>query len=77
MATLTISKKITKGEELVIMPRKEYEEFLKLRKVVPLVELTPSQKRDLKQARKEYARGEYFTLDQLKNELGITHKKAC
>jgi len=75
MATLTISKKITKGEELVIIPRKEYEKFLELRKAIPLVELTPSQKRDLKQARKEYARGEYLALDQLENELGITSKK--
>jgi len=28
MATLTIPKKITKGEELVVIPRKEYEKLL-------------------------------------------------
>ncbi|MBI2888336.1 MAG: hypothetical protein HYY10_00240 [Candidatus Liptonbacteria bacterium] len=28
MATVTISKKITKGEELVVLTRKEYEKFL-------------------------------------------------
>ena len=77
MTTITIPKKLTKGAELVVIPRKEYEEFLKLRKVIPLVELTPSQKRDLEQARKEFARGEYITLKQLENELGITSKKAC
>jgi len=29
MSTITIPKKITKGEELIILPRKEYEELLK------------------------------------------------
>lgn len=31
MATITIPKQITKGEELIIIPRKEYEEFLELK----------------------------------------------
>lgn len=30
MATITIPKKITKGEELVVIPRREYEKFLSL-----------------------------------------------
>jgi len=76
MATITIPKKLTKGEELVVIPRKDYEEFLRLRKVIPLVKLTPSQKRDLEQSRKEFSRGEYITLKQLENELGIASKKA-
>ncbi|MEK7117584.1 MAG: hypothetical protein AAB861_02305 [Patescibacteria group bacterium] len=28
MATITINKSVTKGEELVIIPRKEYEELV-------------------------------------------------
>jgi len=32
MSTVTIPKKITKGEELVVIPRKEYERFLGLEK---------------------------------------------
>ncbi len=74
MTTVTIPHKL-KEDDLIAIPRKEYEEFLELRKAIPLVELTPSEKRDLKRARKEYARGEYLTLDQLENELGITPKK--
>lgn len=31
MTTITIPKNLTKGEELVILPRKEYEEFLELK----------------------------------------------
>jgi len=29
MSTVTIPKKITKGEELIILPRREYEKLLK------------------------------------------------
>jgi len=28
MATTTIPKKVTKGEELIVIPRREYEKFL-------------------------------------------------
>lgn len=70
MPIITLPKKVKKGEELVAIPRKEYEEFLRLRKYIPTVKLTPAQKRDLAQARREYQRGEYFTLSQLGRELG-------
>jgi hypothetical protein len=32
MTTITIPKTVTKGEELVVIPRKDYEEFLRLKK---------------------------------------------
>lgn len=32
MVTITIPKKLTKGEELVVIPRKEYEEVLRILK---------------------------------------------
>lgn len=35
MDTLTIPKKLTKGEELVVIPRKEYEAFLRSQKKHP------------------------------------------
>ena len=75
MATITIPRKFIKNDDLVIIPRKKYEGFLKLRKARPLVKLTSSQKRDLEQARKEFSHGEYITLKQLENELGIASKK--
>ena len=34
MSTITIPQKITKGEELVVLPRREYEEFLRISKVI-------------------------------------------
>lgn len=70
MNTITISKKITKGEELIVIPRKEYEALLWLRKDR---EFTPTsaQKLALKDARKNRAQGKYLTVDELKQKLDI------
>jgi hypothetical protein len=35
MVTITIPKELTKKGELVIIPRKEYEEFLRISKIIP------------------------------------------
>lgn len=75
MNTVTIPKRITRGEELVVIPRKEYEEYLQLRKIIPVVKMTPAQRRDLEQARKDYKQGKYITLEQLEHELGIAPKE--
>ncbi|KKS38996.1 MAG: hypothetical protein A3G49_02820 [Candidatus Sungbacteria bacterium RIFCSPLOWO2_12_FULL_41_11] len=34
MNTLTIPKTLTRGEELIVIPRKEYEEFLRSKNVI-------------------------------------------
>lgn len=71
MTTITIPKKITKGEELVIIPKKEYEEFSSWRKMVKIFIPTEVQKRDLKKAREDYKKGNYFKIDELKRKLEI------
>jgi len=68
MSTVTIPKKMTKGEELVVIPLKEYEALLwqkKVREFMP----TSVQKRALKEARKNRAQGKYFTINELKRKL--------
>ena len=72
---ITIPKELAKKGDLVIIPRKEYEGLVLRQKIVPVVKMTSAEKRDLKEARKEFARGEYVTLEQLENELGITPQK--
>ena len=68
MATVTIPKEITQGAELVVVPRTEYDTFLRWRRLAAKTFTpTPAQRRDLARARKEFARGEYVRLD----ELGI------
>jgi len=75
MNMITIPKEFTRKGDLVVISREEYEEFLRLRKLIPLVKLTAAQKRDLERARREYKKGEYIALSQLEGELGITPKK--
>ena len=77
MATATISKRITKGEELIIIPRREYEEFLELKRAIPVVSLTLSDKRALKKAREEYKQGKCLSWDKVKNELVNRNHKKC
>jgi len=71
MTTITIPKKITKGEELVIVPRKEYEEFSRWRKAIKIFTPTKNQKEDLKKARQDYKKGNYLTINELKQKLEI------
>lgn len=77
MATITFSAKLTKeNEDFVAIPRKEYEEFLRLRlSKIPEVELTPAQKRHIEEARKEMAKGNFLTLDELKQKLGLSGRR--
>ncbi len=72
MVTVTIPKKLAKQGDLVVVPRKEYEELLRLRsKVIPEVPLTAVQKQKLRAARKRLAQSEFLSLDELRKKLGI------
>lgn len=75
MSSITIPRKVTKGEELVVIPRKVYEEYLQLRKSVPVIRMTSVEKREWEKAKKDYNRGEYVTLAELERELDITRKR--
>lgn len=71
MATITIPKKITKGTDLVVIPRQEYERLLATR-LTPEFRPTTTEKRDLMRARKNRAQGNFLTIDELKHKLGFT-----
>ena len=72
---VTIPKELAKQGDLVVIPRKEYEGLVRRQKIVPVMKMNAAQKRDLEEARREYARSEYVTLEQLEDELGITPQK--
>lgn len=69
--TITIPKTLARKGELILVPRKEYEELLRQKKI-PIVSLTSTEQRDLESARRELKRGEYTILKELENELGVT-----
>ncbi len=72
MTTITIPKKITKGEELIAVPREEYEAFVRFHlKEDKGLELTAVQRKRLKKSRENLAKNAYFTLYELKQKLGI------
>lgn len=67
---IAIPRELSRQGELVIIPRSDYEDFLRLKKVIPLVKLTPSEKKAMQSGRKQIQEGKYITFKQLKNELG-------
>lgn len=74
MATITIPKELTKKSDLILIPRKEYEEFYQWKEVVKLFKIfipTLPQKRDLKRAREDYKQKKIITLNDLKRRLEI------
>jgi hypothetical protein len=75
MTTITIPKKFSQKGDLVVIPRKEYEQLLKRQRVIPVAKLTPAEKRALEQGRKEIATGNYVTLETLEHELGTASRK--
>ncbi len=74
MVAVTIPRELTKKGDLVVIPRKEYEEFLKFRlRKVKEVKMTAAQKRALQRARRNLARGNYLTIHELRQKLGIAN----
>ncbi len=74
MNTITIPRNLIKNDDLVIIPRKEYEEFYQWKEVARLFKTftpTVAEKRDLKRAREDYKQKKYLTLDELKHKLAI------
>lgn len=75
MATITIPKNLIKNDDLVIIPRKEYEEFYQWKETAKSFKTfipTVAQKKDLARARKNRAQGNFLTINELKRKLGFT-----
>lgn len=64
---MTIPKTFGARDDLIVIPRKEYDS-LKAR-VVPEYMPTPTERRAILRARKEYRAGKTISLAQLKREL--------
>lgn len=67
---LTIPKRLAKKGDLVIIPRAQYEEFLSLKRIIPLIKLNKTEKRRVEEGRKQVRKGQFLSLNELKNELG-------
>jgi len=71
MNTVTIPKKLANKDDLVVIPRKEYEALLALKKIK---EFTPTtaQKRALAEAENNLKKGKTLSYDELVEKLGFT-----
>ena len=68
---------IKKGREFILMPKGNYKAFfeVEIKKIIPIVQATVSEKRAIERSRRELAKGEYITLDELERELALNHTK--
>ncbi|MEK7561171.1 MAG: hypothetical protein AAB539_04440 [Patescibacteria group bacterium] len=71
MNTVTVPKRVTRHEELVVLSRREYEK-LRAAVVIPEFEPTAAEKKDLVRARKNRKAGKFLTFHELKQKLGFT-----
>ena len=70
MPTLTIPRELVRSGELILIPRKEYDELLHFRmSSIREVDMTLAQKRALIRARKNLAAGEFLTPHELRQKL--------
>jgi len=69
MEKVIIPKELAKKGGLVVIPRSEYEEYLRLKKIVQVIKASRSEKKAIKEGRKEIREGKYLTLQQLRDEL--------
>lgn len=69
-AVITIPKELAEKGELVLIPRVDYEEFLRLKKIIPGFKPSASEKRAIKDARKELRKGQYLTIKQFQHAMG-------
>jgi hypothetical protein len=69
MTTITIPKNFISNDDLVIMPRKQYESLLSLFPIKKEVILSLSQKNRLQSARKNLKSGKFLTINELRKKL--------
>lgn len=72
MPLLTIPKTLIKEGDLIIIPRKEYESLLELKKIKEFMP-TPAQKRALARAEKNLKRGKTLSYNEFTKKLGFTN----
>ncbi|MDO8574141.1 MAG: hypothetical protein Q7R86_00770 [bacterium] len=71
MVNVTIPKKLAQKGDLVVIPRREYESLVRLRKMKKFSP-TVTQKRALIRAEANLKKGKTLSFDELSRKLGLT-----
>ena len=69
---ITIPRKLIQNDDLVVLPRKVYEKLLATRSI-PEFRPATAEKKDLVRARRNRAKGNFLTINELKHKLGIAN----
>ncbi|PIU98231.1 hypothetical protein COS61_02490 [Candidatus Wolfebacteria bacterium CG03_land_8_20_14_0_80_40_12] len=69
MAAITIPKKLIKDDDLIILPRKEYEQLFRFWANAESV--SQRTKKSIEKGFKEITEGNFLTSNQLKDALGL------
>jgi len=74
MAVITIPKELARKEDLVVIPRSEYEEFLALKRVIPSVKPTKAELKIIRRGEREFREGKYVEWGEIKRGLARRRK---
>lgn len=69
MNIITIPKKLAQKGDLVVIPRKEYEELIILRALIPVEEPSREEMRMIRRGEKEIREGKYTPWSKIRHEL--------
>lgn len=69
MTTITIPRRLVKKDDLVIVPRREYEKLSRFWNGA--VKMTAREKRAVERGLREIKQGKFFTSRELRHELGL------
>ncbi|MEK7568911.1 MAG: hypothetical protein AAB497_02260 [Patescibacteria group bacterium] len=69
MNMITIPRNLIKNDDLVVIPRKEYNNLLELKKIIPIVNATKKEIVAIRRGEKEIKKGEFVLWNKLKYDL--------
>ncbi len=79
MSTITIPKEAKKAEKLVAIPKADYDlirSFISGKNRIRTYKPTVVERKAIREGRKQFARGNFVTLQELKNELDRHYRRS-
>lgn len=74
--TINISKTLLSQSDLIAIPRKDYEEFLSLKKIVSIFKPTKAELKAVERGERAIRQGKFKPWSQVKNELVNLRRKS-
>lgn len=69
MNIVTIPRNLIKNDDLVVIPRREYNTLLELKKIIPIVNATKKEIAAIRRGEKEIKKGEFVLWSKLKYDM--------